>query len=131
MQGNDSSTAPSSSYGTTKQVVRLTHGNILMSVQPRDIEKWLIDNLKEIIPQDMQSMYINKNNILFAYQKDALREDEIEPREKWLYNLTNGGRRTILSSFDISAPYTKIVNNRMEEARKRVALDYKTDPSFL
>ncbi|KAK1940368.1 hypothetical protein X943_003489 [Babesia divergens] len=118
LKGNDSSTAPSSSYGTTKQV-------------PRDIEKWLIDNLKEIIPQDMQSMYINKNNILFAYQKDALRDDEIEPREKWLYNLTNGGRRTILSSFDISAPYTKIVNNRMEEARKRVALDYKTDPSFL
>lgn len=98
---------------------------------PKDIEKWLMDRLKEIIPEDMHSMYINKNNILFAHQTDPLIAEEVEPVDKWLFSLTNGGRRTILSSFDISSPYTKIVNHRIQEARKKVAIDYKTDPSFL
>ncbi|CDR95656.1 hypothetical protein, conserved [Babesia bigemina] len=96
-----------------------------------DIEKWLMENLTSIIPSDMQSMYINKNNILFAFKNDSSDEQVVAQYKDWVSELTKGGRRSVLSSFDVSAPFNKIANHRLEEARKRVALDYKTDPSFI
>ncbi|GBE61185.1 mature-parasite-infected erythrocyte surface antigen, putative [Babesia ovata] len=96
-----------------------------------DIEKWLQENLKSIIPPDMQSMYINKNNILFAFKSESSEQQIAAQCKEWISQLTKGGRRSVLSSFDVSAPFNKIANHRLEEARKRVALDYKTDPSFI
>ncbi|GFE55889.1 DNA mismatch repair protein [Babesia ovis] len=119
------------SSGFTKQGSGLDRQKSSNKIQIDDIEAWLMTNLKEVIPEDMQSMYINKNNVLFSFEKDPLTNTEVDATTDWLNKLTNGTRRSILNSFDISTPYTKIANNRLEESRKRVALDYKTDPSFI
>ncbi|GIX63946.1 mature-parasite-infected erythrocyte surface antigen, putative [Babesia caballi] len=96
-----------------------------------DIEKWFMENLLSIIPKEMQARYINKNNLLFAFQRNPLEDREEDHKREWLKRLTNGGRRTILNSFDIVSPFTKIPTTTNEAARRRVAIDYKSDPSFL
>eukprot|EP00371_Babesia_bovis_P000382 XP_001609029.1 hypothetical protein [Babesia bovis T2Bo] len=106
------------------------HNRQNVKLQIDDIEAWLIKNLREIIPEDMQPMYLNKNNVLFAYG-DPVDGNGGFSVEDVLMRLTNGGKRTILNSFDIASPYSKMPNNPLEESRKRIALDYKTDPSFI
>ncbi|AFZ80105.1 hypothetical protein BEWA_029550 [Theileria equi strain WA] len=90
------------------------------------IEEWLKTSLEDAIPKDLYSMYINKNNILFAFDEP----DDDSRQYKWVQEMTESCKRSILASFDTVTHYTNLTC-RSEAHRKRIAFDYKTDPAFL
>ncbi|ORM42269.1 DNA mismatch repair protein msh-2 [Babesia sp. Xinjiang] len=90
-------TAPGVSGNFTKQnVAEMDKQRNNGKPQIEDLEIWLMTNLKNIIPEDMHSMYINKNNILFSFEKDPLSSSEANMDVEWISSITNGGKRRVI-----------------------------------
>ncbi|UKJ87902.1 hypothetical protein MACJ_000344 [Theileria orientalis] len=96
----------------------------------RDIENWFLESLKSVIPEDMHSIYINENNVLFSCGSLEAEEFDLKRQTECVYEMTNRGKRSVLSSFDTFTFYTNLTY-RNEAQRRRVSLDHMTDPAFL
>uniref|UniRef100_A0A3B0MX59 Uncharacterized protein n=1 Tax=Theileria annulata TaxID=5874 RepID=A0A3B0MX59_THEAN len=111
-----------------KKIKRTTPTHTIDPV--REVEKWLLENLRRLIPEDMHSMYINENNVLFSFGSLDLEQFDINSEIDFVYEITNNGKRSILSCFDTVTYYTNLTY-RNENQRKRISLDHLTDPAFL
>ncbi|UKK00314.2 hypothetical protein MACK_000386 [Theileria orientalis] len=96
----------------------------------RDIEKWFLESLKSAIPEEMHSIYINENNVLFSCGSLEAEEFDLKRQTECVHEMTNRGKRSVLSSFDTFTFYTNLTY-RNEAQRRRVSLDHMTDPAFL
>ncbi|KAK2197416.1 hypothetical protein BdWA1_000416 [Babesia duncani] len=96
------------------------------------IEHWAIENLKASIPNEMHSQYLNGNNVLFANETNVLEQPETDESQEleWVLQLTDGFKRSILCSFDVSSHYQHLSLYQKNRGRS-VALDSKSDPFFL
>ncbi|BAM38937.1 conserved hypothetical protein [Theileria orientalis strain Shintoku] len=96
----------------------------------RDIEIWFLESLKSVIPEEMHSIYINEGNVLFSCGSLEAEQFDLKRQTECVYEMTNRGKRSVLSSFDTFTFYTNLTY-RNEAQRRRVSLDHMTDPAFL